>query len=225
MVRNESDILPSSLAHCAALFDHIVVMDHRSTDPPTARARYSRRRALPASRSSCSTAVRGNVPAAITNLLVQRAFAAGADWVFPLDANECVDITDRHTLEAVLEAQARGARRFAWRNVAPDRQGSWGHFDVKGDYLCPARPSVWSKVVLSRAVADHYPGFWLSLGNHEISPEQGMATLELPTAGEYLHIRIRSRDRLYAKLENGGAAYRALGRAKPAPRAAARRPT
>lgn len=79
------------------------------------------------------------IQAAITNLLVQRAFAADADWIFPLDADEFVDITDRPAFETVLETQARGACKFVWRNVALVRQRNWGHFDVAGDYLCRAR--------------------------------------------------------------------------------------
>jgi hypothetical protein len=34
MLRNEADILPDFLAHCAALFDRLLAVDHRSTTAP-----------------------------------------------------------------------------------------------------------------------------------------------------------------------------------------------
>lgn len=215
MVRNEADILPDFLAHCAALFDRLIVMDHRSTDGSGEILRVAQARGG-LDMEILGSGVRGYYQASITNFLVRRALSAGADWVLPLDADEFVDVPDRRALEALLASQPEGACVFRWRNLAPDRPGRWERFEVVGDYWHRSAPSPWGKVALSRRFAERYPRFWLRLGNHDVLPEPGAPQpVPLPEAGEYLHIPIRSVERLTAKLEGGIAAYRAREKRGP----------
>ena len=207
MVRNEADILAGFLAHARALFDHALVIDHRSTD--------GSREILEAARTNWPEleifdyGFQGYFQGALSTAFARRAFEDGAEWVFFLDADEFVDVPDRAALLGTLAADGTVVRSFHWRNLAPTVFGNYQGFDLRQEFLVSQAASRHSKVVLSRRILEEAPGFQVALGNHAVLPSPGAPALEALPVGEFLHTPIRSRDRLAMKVEAGVAAYRA----------------
>lgn len=205
MVRNEADILPGFLAHASTLFDRAMVIDHRSTD--------GSREILQAARAEWPAleifdyGVQGYFQGALSTAFARKAFEKGADWVFFLDADEFVDVSDRASLLGALPTDGTVCCSFVWRNLAPTDFGSYEKFDLRQEFLVGDAASRYGSVVLSRRILEKAPGFQLALGNHTVLPSPGAPALEAPTVGEFLHIPIRSRDRLALKVEAGVAAY------------------
>ena len=206
MVRNEADILPGQLAHASTLFDRAIVIDHHSTD--------GSREILEGARTEWPAleifdyGVQGYFQGVLSTAFARWAFDEGADWVFFLDADEFVDVPDRAALLGALPTNGVAACSFLWRNLAPTSFGNHHAFDLRQEFLVRQTASRYGKVVLSRRILQQSPAFRVALGNHKVLPRPGTPALETPNVGEYLHIPIRSRDRLAMKLEAGVAAYR-----------------
>lgn len=115
MVRDEADILPAFLAHAAALFDLVLVAEHRSADatPSILAAAIARGWPVHAWRMEQP----GHWHAAATDALARAAFARGADWVFPLDADEFLDVADAAALRARLAGWGWPTAFLRWRRT------------------------------------------------------------------------------------------------------------
>lgn len=87
MVRDEADVLPATLDH---LFDqgvdHVLVADNRSVDG-TRELLYARSREDPRVHLVLD-AEPAHLQSQKMTLLARRAWAAGADWIIPFDADE-----------------------------------------------------------------------------------------------------------------------------------------
>ena len=107
MVRNEADIIRIFLAQALSLFDKTFIVDIQSTDGTKelieSVAADADGRIV---QFTCRTQER--YQAALMNALARKAFAEGADWVFPLDADEFVDVESR---EALAEPAPNDRRR------------------------------------------------------------------------------------------------------------------
>lgn len=211
MIRNEADILPAFLSHIGALFDRALVIDHMSTDG--SREILETARAAGQAVEIFTYGVQGYFQAALSNAFARKAFDEGADWAFFLDADEFVDVPDRAALLRLLPGDAH-ACSFAWRNLAPERLGSFERFDLDQEFRAAGAASRYGKVALSRRIRDRAPGFFIELGNHAVREAPGLAPLPAPAVGEFLHLPIRSVERLTMKVEAGAAAYRAKSRGR-----------
>lgn len=208
MIRNEADILPDFLRHCAALFDRMLVVEHCATDGSREILDAARAAGLPLSVWRLSS--RAYQQEAVFNALVRRAFAEGADWVFVLDADEFLEVPGRAALEDLLLSCPAEVAEFRWRNVAPLTLGRFGAFAVAGEYAVATEPSPYGKVALSRRFAARRPGFWVAMGGHSVA--EGWDGTPAPTArlGALRHVPVRGAERLTQKLRAGIAAFRAL---------------
>jgi glycosyltransferase involved in cell wall biosynthesis len=207
MVRNEADILARVLAHASTLFDRAIVIDHRSTDGSgeilkAARAEWPALEIF-------NYGVQGYFQEALSTAFARQAFEEGADWVFFLDADEFVNVPDRAALLGVLPVNDTIVCSFLWRNLAPTVFGTYQDFNFQQEFLVSQTKSRYGKIVLSRRILQEAPDFRVALGNHTVSSARHAGVLEAPIVGEFLHIPIRSRDRLAMKVEAGVAAYRA----------------
>lgn len=202
MIRNEADILPDFLGHCAALFDEVLVADHCSTDGTTEMlAAAARRMPLSARRFP----YRMKAQALVVTGLAQEAARRGADRILPLDADEFPRVSSR----ADLEARIAGAPAFAvwrWRNVAPAEEGVFAAFSASGRH--DSRPTMVEKVSVSRGMAES-PGFAIGHGSHNARPRD-RSRPPGPPIGELLHMPLRSAERLALKAEMHLKAHAAL---------------
>lgn len=215
MVKNEADIIRSFTAHVLALFDEVVIVDHRSDDGTAeflaGLASGNRRIEL----------LHLDVPAyiqsvAMTHVVRDRPQIEAADWVFFLDADEFLPFPDRDAFHAAL-APFAGCPTITmrWQNLIPaqywDGEASVGEAT---EFLVPPALSPYRKVAfqprrlpLSRLVVQQ--------GNHALA--EGANGLEIPAFEAdfpLLHVPVRSADQLVLKLNQGVLAYQRIGKAR-----------
>ena len=207
LLRNEADIVAPFVQHLAALFDHVVLMDHGSTDGTTAMLRTAAARP---GWQCWDVAVTGYHPAAFTAFAIRHLFETTAvDHVALLDGDEFLDVPDRTALVAALAPLAGNARvvgHLPWRNcmkVHPHRalrmaSPIWAAPDVSP--IC--------KVILPRPLwyatgGRARPAF----GNHDIEPNDGLP-IAYHRMGEILHLPLRSLTHLKLKVIGGALALR-----------------
>lgn len=199
MIRNEADILPDFLGHCAALFDEVLAVDHASTDG-TAEilAAAAARMTLVVRRF----AQRPYAQSQLVTALAHEAFARGADWVFPLDADEFPMVAGRDDLAARLPPDA-AAVLWRWRNLWPPGEHGFARFDAARDYeALPPDANATVKIAISRRVPELLPDFAIGQGSHNVARLRERAGTPAEV-GRLAHIPIRSRARLALKAATG----------------------
>jgi hypothetical protein len=193
MVRNEADILPDFLGHCAALFDQVLAVDHGSTDG-TAEMLAAAARAMPLRLWRFDQPAKAQ--SLVLSALAREAVAQGADWVFPLDADEVPDLPSRAALEARL-AGAGPLAAWLWRNLWPGPDAAFAHCRLEGRF--ETAPSGVRKVALSRALLAGSPRLTIGHGSHAVYPRpDGIEAGDV--IGELLHVPVRAAERLRLKV-------------------------
>ena len=217
MVRNEGDILRTFAAHLLALFDDIVIVDHRSDDGSedflADLARRNRRvEVLTLEEPSYIQSV------AMTHVLRDRPQLRGADWVFLLDADEFLPFPTRTAFEQALVPFAGcPVISMRWRNLIPDTYWK-GEVDLSSGtrVLVPPAPSPFRKIAFqpSRVALDRTV---VAQGNHALV--ETLNGVEVPVfAADFplLHLPVRSVEQILLKLSQGVVAYRRIGRRRDA---------
>ena len=191
MIRNEADILPDFLGHCAALCDEMLVVDHASTDGTGEMlAAAAGRMPLTVWRFPHLAKAQPQVCTA----LAQEAARRGADWILPLDADEFPLLEGRAALEAMLAGPPR-MLAWTWRNGWP-AAARFARCDVTGEHDS-LRTQVPKVIIPAAFVAD--PRFALLRGGHAVRLSDP-ARQRPVRAGEVLHLPVRHADRLRLKL-------------------------
>lgn len=190
MLRNEADILPDFLGHCAALFDEVLVVDHASTDGTSqmleaAAARMALR--------SWRFAQDAKMQSLVVTALAREAAARGADWIVPLDADEFPLLPSRAAFEAAL-ADGPPVRRWSWRNVWPAGRAGFEHFAAAGTHDS-VRATV-RKVLFRGDIARSGARFGIGTGSHAVTPTPAPPE----PLGELAHIPLRHIDRVALKI-------------------------
>lgn len=210
MVRDEADILPAFLAHAAALFDLVLVAEHRSADatPSILAAAIARGWPVHAWRMEQP----GHWHAAATDALARAAFARGADWVFPLDADEFLDVADAAALRARLAGWGRPTAFLRWRHAVPEAAVLEGEAPAAWPtprWRANPRPATGDKgkVALHRSVAERLPGFGFSPGNHTLVPMPFAKPLRAPTLCGLWHLPVRGRAQFLGKLRRDAGSH------------------
>ena len=217
MVRNEADILRSFASHLLALFDDIVIVDHRSDDGSEAfladLARRNRRvEVLTLEEPSYIQSV------TMTHVVRDRPQIRTADWVFLLDADEFLPFATRADFERALASFAGcPAISMRWRNLIPETYWE-GEADLSSgtSVLVPPAPSPFRKIAFqpSRVALDRTV---VAQGNHALV--ETLNGVEVPVFDAdfpLLHVPVRSVEQILLKLSQGVAAYRRIGRRRDA---------
>jgi hypothetical protein len=199
MIRNEADILPDFLGHCAALFDEVLAADHASSDGSTEiLAAAAARMPLAVLRF----AQRPYAQSRIVTALAREAFARGADWVFPLDADEFPMVAGRDDLAARLPSDA-AAVLWRWRNLWPPGEHAFARFDAARNYeALPPGANATVKIAISRRVPALLPDFAIGQGSHNVARLRERAGTPAEV-GRLAHVPIRSRERFVLKAALG----------------------
>lgn len=193
MIRNEADILPDFLGQCSALFDEVLAVDHSSTDGT------SEILAAAATRMPLTVwrfAQKAKAHALVTTALAREAVARGADWIFPLDADEFPALDSRGALLERL-AGAGPLLAWTWRNLWPGGAHDFATCRLEGRH--ETLPSHIRKVAVARRLVADVPRFAFSHGNHAAGPRPAGVVAE-DRLGELLHVPVRSGDRLRMKV-------------------------
>jgi len=206
VMKNEADIVEAHVRHNLRFLDRIVVFDHDSCDatprildklaaeglPVTLLTRRSDRREL--------GFWQGEFMTALAKLAFERH---GADYVFPIDADEFIDAPSREAIEAALDACPNEVANIEWRTYVPGLDDAPGTHPLEAlrwriETAAPGLP----KIVVSRRVMARE---WLiGRGNHVFCNRSGDALSiheATPIEGFRLaHLPFRSPQQLTAKI-------------------------
>lgn len=206
VVKNEADIIEANVRHNLRYLDRIVVFDHDSCDatprildalateglPVTLLARRADRREF------------GFWQGEFTTALAKLAFEQhGADYVFPIDADELIDAPSREAIEAALDACPNEIANIEWRTYVPGLDDAPGTHPLASlrwriETKAPALP----KIVVSRRVMAR--DWLIGRGNHVFCNRNGNA-LSIHEAApvdafRLAHLPFRSPQQLSAKV-------------------------
>lgn len=209
MVRNEADIIESFVRHAASLADKIYIVEHASTDETAVILKKLAAEGL-------SLEVRQYAGAAQTQVeimtdLMQTAFAAGADFVLPLDADEFLLPDGEQDMgwcrEALLSVCTPAAvYQLPWVTYQTREEYHGQQFILAQESQRESQPEELGKLLLGREAWEK-TGFRLSQGNHHalLPAENGVQRLApLPLTGVYLaHFPWRSSDQAASKAAVG----------------------
>jgi Glycosyl transferase family 2 len=200
MVRNEADILPDFLGHCAKLFNEVLVVDHSSTDGTSEMlAEASKHMSM----TIWKLTQQAKVQSLVHTALAQEAYRRGADWVFPLDADEFPAVTGRADLHTRMEAVQEPLAKWQWCNAWPKLCDSFEICSISGEMQAVISPI--RKVAVNRSLLSN-PRLVITRGAHRVTPPA-----EGPVIGDLLHVPIRSTERFKLKLETHLAADKVHG--------------
>lgn len=198
LIRNERDILPSFLSHVSALFDSADLIDHMSTDGSAALVEgfCAGMHGWSFGRLNCA----GYLQAELSSALMQRAFAAGADAIVFLDADEFIHVMPRDEIEQLVVGlnHVRKIGAFMWRNCAPKIFSC--DFRVNRPSLI-GEISVHRKIFVPRWLYREYgDAIHVNQGAHSLRIAQAHELLEIVNIGEMLHFPLRSERQFVRKV-------------------------
>ena len=196
-IRNEKDIVEPFLRHLDSLFDIVYIFDHKSKDGTgeILKEAVSKR----TNWEYIYVNVNGHFHKQVSNAIMKKAFADGADFLFMLDADEFVDVRSRSELEMLMNQlnEANMPGTMSWKNCIPVSFDS-RKFTQDTEIWVPSDRSSYRKVVVSKKVYEKNRGMYISQGNHWLY-HHGKKVNSVDI-GTILHVPIRSRDQAEKKV-------------------------
>jgi len=171
MVRNEADIIETFVRHNLTFLDGLAIVDHRSADDTPQIVGALAREGLPLivlANDAVAYAQKEITTSALRHVLAR----TGADFVFPIDADEFIKTPSRARLERALVGIPAGAHGLMnWPTYVPDFDAPYrGILDcARGARRLVESRHVLGKVVVARHFADT-PRALLAGGNHAVLP-------------------------------------------------------
>lgn len=222
MVRNEADIFEACVRHNLRYLDALLVLDH-CCDDGTERiiaALLAEGLPLRVTRDD-QDAYR---QAETTTELARAAFAAGADVVVPIDADEFLKMPSRAGLRRTLQNLPAGVWPvLQWQTYVPEPVASAATPLAMARRRRAVEAHGLHKVVLTQAFA-RLAHASLGMGNHVVlthGPAQDLRTTPermavlTPGIAALGHLPVRSVAQLVAKVETGWKAHLAARRTDP----------
>ena len=214
MVRNEADVVEAFVRHNLRALDRLLVVDHRSDDGTRDILAALAREGLPLTVEHEEGAAQRQ--SAVTTRLARAAFAAGADIVVPVDADEFLKVPSRAALERVLQSvPAALCGALAWQTYVPEADTERADAFPTLRRRRATEAHGLHKVVLTRAFRDA-PAAVVGYGNHTVlmsGPGHDLARTPvrlglLPASVAALaHLPVRSAGQIMRKVAVGWAAY------------------
>ena len=212
-VKNEADIIESFVRHNLRQVNELLLIDHGSTDrtPEILRALQQEGLALRVERSEALH----NLQDVQCSRLARQAFADGADWVIPLDADEFIAPAPGRRLADLLSLpNAPACLAWRWASMVPMETDDGNEADpvkrIRARLSRESQPVF--KVLLSRAVLRQ--GNWaLTQGNHQVTVVQAGGSVQMLPCHEFLdaalrHYPVRSPGQFVSKVVIGWLATR-----------------
>ena len=222
MVRNEADLIEAFVRHNAEMLDALHLVDHRSDDGTREILEDLLMQGLPITLERYEDPAQRQ-PEIITRL-ARGAFAAGADCVIPLDADEFLKIPRRSEFERAIRSFGNeycGA--VQWQTYVPDPMPAYAHALSAARKRRAREAHGLRKIVLTRVFARTRHAV-VGPGNHTVlmdGPAQNLATHPAKVASlpahlvALAHFPVRSADQLVRKINVGWQAHLAAGRDNP----------
>jgi len=204
MLRNEADVAEAFVRHNLSILDGIVAIDHGSVDGTGEILARLRQEGLPL------TVLRDASPGffqaeRLTSLARQVLVRDGADFVFPLDADEFLKASSRAELERVLaDVEPSSNAIMHWLTYVPESFADAGmpalihrrRTEAHGSYKC----------VVAREFTVR-KSWYIASGNHlvgDLESDKAPRHLRLPSSVIALaHCPVRSRRQLERKIVMG----------------------
>ncbi|HEX6831942.1 MAG TPA: glycosyltransferase family 2 protein [Rudaea sp.] len=207
MAKNEADIIEAFVRHNLRFLDQLLVIDDGSADATPAILNSLAAEGLPLKVLLPREADPSFMQARRTTSLAYHAFDAyGADYVFPLDADEFLRAPSRDALEAVLERTTAEVTRLEWQTFVADPNEAPAHPLHALRWRVEAEKPALPKLVLARRVMGER-NWHIGRGNHVFYRHAGKDLAW--SAGEPLpgialaHLPFRSPAQLVAKATVG----------------------
>jgi hypothetical protein len=212
-VKNEGDVIEEFVRHNLSYLDALTVVDNASFDGTLPVLEALRAEGLAVTILHDPLLPKRQYE---TVTRVARQSAAESDWdfLFLLDADEFVKVTDRNALEGSLAALSPGQNgRLSWLTYVPTPRDPADVPRVleriRHRRLVEASPA-YTKCVLSRGYAQR-GDFAISQGNHYAFDARGTAPSELLADAALAHFPVRSLAQIQGKVLLGWGAYLAMG--------------
>ncbi|HWA26120.1 MAG TPA: glycosyltransferase family 2 protein [Lacunisphaera sp.] len=193
LVKNEADVVEAFVRHTLAWVDHLLVLDHDSTDGTREILRALRREGLPLQLFT-DDALGYLQEFRTTHLARLAAREAAADWVLPLDADEFLCGPDRAALEAELAAARPGHSRslpllnYLFTEADPADEAN----PALRLRHCQPQPSTTRKVMIPADLA-RSDDVVVTMGNHVLVRDgQPLPDQPLPADFYLAHLALRS---------------------------------
>lgn len=204
MVRNEADIIEAFVRHHCRLLDHLVIVDHGSSDPTPQILHALLDEGLPITVGR--TAVLANQQSRVmTQAMRDAARRHDADHVFALDADEFIH-ADRGQIEQSLGPLGpEGIASMRWLTYVPSDEGTPTPLQRLRTRL-PLDADRYQKVVVGGRTAMR-DGWILAPGNHAAFDASGgrLRALDAPLLStlRLAHLPFRSVEQLVVKVVQG----------------------
>ncbi len=200
MVKNEADVIETSIRHNLRFLDAMIVLDHDSTDATSAILSSLVDEGLPLKLTRLSEATASFKQSECTTFLAHTAFARhDADIVFPIDADEFIRCGSRTVLDDDIAACADDVMHLRWQTYVDNNSG-------ETDILRRMRWRVETRRQPPPKIALRRPkhGNWkIGPGNHLLYTQEQATTdwtngSQLPNV-TLAHTPVRSREQLFTK--------------------------
>ncbi|MCF6303758.1 MAG: class I SAM-dependent methyltransferase [Rhodobacteraceae bacterium] len=213
MVKNEIDIIQTFVESIMALFDVVVMIDHKSED---GTAEYLKAVSEKTGRLHLYTLEEPGYHQALTmnHMLRNCAELDGLDWVFFLDADEFLPFPDRASFQSSLaELGDFPVISMRWSNLIPETywQGLVA-IDSNTQFYHNPELSPFTKIALQPSRVKLHK-IWVEQGNHSVTNVMNGLPMSAHSVDfPVFHIPVRSKDQLLMKLNQGVVSYVKIGK-------------
>lgn len=208
IIRNEADILETFIRYHCQIVDHMIVINHRSTDASPRILQLLKKEGLNLKLAD-NTALEQPQRSALTCAMRKAVRELGADWVLPLDADEFVGTQDEGTVrENIGSFPCDQVIRIPWRTYVPMPSDDLQEHNIlkRITHQRSAEPRRFFKVLVPAVLAG-MRGVALGFGSHKISGRAFFRRKDLPSVETnrlvLAHFPVRSGDQITTKAITG----------------------